>query len=208
EPVNVIREDPTNPSILYVGTDGGVYVSWDGGLNYKGWHAGLPKSVPVHDIAIQQRENEIVFLHEDDYLYKSCSLDTDDQKLNHSLVIEGLEKADYVTLYDHPDKYIPPSQGGNPKISDTGVEFTGVFLTANSHWKYTNSTTLTFAAFSKTLKEDLSLWAPHISGPHPYDFQAFLSLGKKGRNVASTIPGRSTHCDPHNLSPLTNWDDI
>jgi photosystem II stability/assembly factor-like uncharacterized protein len=60
EAVNVIREDPTNPSILYVGTDGGVYVSWDGGQTYKGWYAGLPKSVPVHDIAIQQRENEIV----------------------------------------------------------------------------------------------------------------------------------------------------
>jgi hypothetical protein len=24
------------------------------------WDAGLPKSVPVHDIAIQERENEIV----------------------------------------------------------------------------------------------------------------------------------------------------
>lgn len=153
-------------------------------------------------------ENEIVFLHEDDYLYKSCSLDTDDQKLNHSLIIEGLEKSDYVTLYDHPDKYIPPSQGGNPKISDKGVEFTGIFLTTNSHWKYTNSTTLTFAAYSKTLKEDLSLWAPYISGPHPNDFQAFLNLGKRGRKIASTIPGRSTHCDPHNLSPLTNWDLI
>ena len=60
EPVNVIREDPTNPSILYVGTDGGVYVSWDGGQTYKAWVTGLPKSVPVHDIVIQQRENEIV----------------------------------------------------------------------------------------------------------------------------------------------------
>jgi hypothetical protein len=24
------------------------------------WNAGMPKSVPVHDIAIQQRDNEIV----------------------------------------------------------------------------------------------------------------------------------------------------
>ena len=24
------------------------------------WHAGLPRSVPVHDIAFQERENEIV----------------------------------------------------------------------------------------------------------------------------------------------------
>ena len=60
EPVNVVREDPVNPSILYVGTDGGVYVSSDSGKSYKAWHSGLPRSVPVHDIAIQQRENEIV----------------------------------------------------------------------------------------------------------------------------------------------------
>lgn len=60
EPVNVVREDPVNPAILYVGTDGGVYVSKDAGATYKAWHNGLPQSVPVHDIAIQQRENEIV----------------------------------------------------------------------------------------------------------------------------------------------------
>ena len=60
EPVNVIREDPKNDSILYVGTDGGLYVSLDKGNSFMMWNKGLPKSVPVHDIAIQQRENEIV----------------------------------------------------------------------------------------------------------------------------------------------------
>lgn len=60
ESVNVIREDPVNPNILYVGTDGGVYVSVNGGQTYKGWQAGMPTSVPVHDIAIQTRDNEIV----------------------------------------------------------------------------------------------------------------------------------------------------
>jgi photosystem II stability/assembly factor-like uncharacterized protein len=60
EPVNVIREDPTNEQILYVGTDGGLYVSFDRGKNYMMWNGGLPKSIPVHDIAIQERENEIV----------------------------------------------------------------------------------------------------------------------------------------------------
>ncbi|MFL5773718.1 MAG: hypothetical protein ACJ75F_11205, partial [Flavisolibacter sp.] len=60
EPVNVIREDPKNEQILYVGTDGGLYVSFDRGKNYMMWNGGLPKSIPVHDIAIQERENEIV----------------------------------------------------------------------------------------------------------------------------------------------------
>jgi photosystem II stability/assembly factor-like uncharacterized protein len=60
EPVNVIREDPKNDSILYVGTDGGLYVSFDKGNSFMMWNKNLPKSVPIHDIAIHQRENEII----------------------------------------------------------------------------------------------------------------------------------------------------
>jgi photosystem II stability/assembly factor-like uncharacterized protein len=60
EPINVIKEDPKNENILYVGTDGGLYVSFDRGESFMMWNGGLPKSIPVHDIAIQERENEIV----------------------------------------------------------------------------------------------------------------------------------------------------
>lgn len=60
EPVNVIREDPRDENILYAGTDGGLYVSFDRGYSFMLWNAGMPKSVPVHDIAIQPRENEII----------------------------------------------------------------------------------------------------------------------------------------------------
>ena len=60
EPINVVREDPKNDSILYVGTDGGLYVSFDAANSFMMWNGGLPKSVPVHDIAIQARDNEII----------------------------------------------------------------------------------------------------------------------------------------------------
>lgn len=60
EPINVVREDPKNENILYVGTDGGLYVSFDRGRSFMLWGGGLPDAVPVHDIAIQERENEIV----------------------------------------------------------------------------------------------------------------------------------------------------
>lgn len=60
EPLNVVREDPKHDSILYVGSDGGLYASVDAGSSFMLWNKGLPKSVPVHDIAIQERENEIV----------------------------------------------------------------------------------------------------------------------------------------------------
>jgi len=60
EPLNVVREDPKYDSILYVGSDGGLYTSVDAGNSFMLWNKGLPKSIPVHDIAIQERENEIV----------------------------------------------------------------------------------------------------------------------------------------------------
>jgi photosystem II stability/assembly factor-like uncharacterized protein len=60
ESINVVKEDPKNENILYVGTDGGLYVSFDKGQHFAIWQAGLPKSIPVHDIAIQERENDIV----------------------------------------------------------------------------------------------------------------------------------------------------
>ncbi len=60
EPVNVIREDPKNETILYVGTDGGAYVSINNGNQFSLFTNGLPHAIPVHDIVIQERENEIV----------------------------------------------------------------------------------------------------------------------------------------------------
>jgi hypothetical protein len=60
ESINVVREDPKNENILYVGTDGGLYVSFNRGQSFMMWCGGLPKSIPIHDIAIHPRDNEIV----------------------------------------------------------------------------------------------------------------------------------------------------
>ncbi len=59
EPVNVLREDPKDSSILYVGTDNGLYVSFDSGENFMKWEGTLPR-VAIHDMVIQVRENELV----------------------------------------------------------------------------------------------------------------------------------------------------
>ena len=60
EPVNVIREDPKSSTILYLGTDGGAYASIDGGTSFMQFTNNLPIAIPVHDMVIQERENEIV----------------------------------------------------------------------------------------------------------------------------------------------------
>jgi hypothetical protein len=58
EPLNVIKEDPKNENIIYVGSDNGLYASFNMGKTFM-TIGNLPR-VPVHDIAIQSRENELV----------------------------------------------------------------------------------------------------------------------------------------------------
>ena len=58
-PVNVIREDPTNRQILYVGTDMAVYVSLNGGASWEVLGGNLP-SVYVHDLIVHPREKVVV----------------------------------------------------------------------------------------------------------------------------------------------------
>lgn len=58
-PVNVIREDPVDPNILYVGTDGGVFVTTDGAKTWQVLGANLPM-VYVHDLIVHPRDNIVV----------------------------------------------------------------------------------------------------------------------------------------------------
>ncbi|WP_436515582.1 WD40/YVTN/BNR-like repeat-containing protein [Ekhidna sp. To15] len=59
EPINVVKEDPVNENIIYIGTDHGVYVSMDGGSSYHAFAQGLPNT-PVHDLIVHPREKDLV----------------------------------------------------------------------------------------------------------------------------------------------------
>ncbi|MFO7769431.1 MAG: glycosyl hydrolase [bacterium] len=59
EPVNVVREDPVHPEILYAGTDLGAWVTLDGGEHWEPFTGDLPH-VPVHDIAVHEREKDVI----------------------------------------------------------------------------------------------------------------------------------------------------
>jgi len=149
--------------------------------------------------ALKLSDTEVVYFVEDDYLHLPNS---------RKILLEGLERAHYVTLYDHVDKYIPASMGGNHFIGDDGAEETRVFLTNSSHWKLTNSTTMTFASTVETLREDAPVWLSYTSGTYPRDFDCFINLRKNGRTLASPIPSLSTHCEPRWAAPLVNWEAI
>lgn len=59
ESINVVREDPSNPEILYVGTDLGVYTTINRGKQWHSIRGNLP-TTPVHDLVIHPREREII----------------------------------------------------------------------------------------------------------------------------------------------------
>jgi len=59
EPVNVIREDPVNQNILFLGTDLTVYVSLDRGLSWQSLRGNLPTNT-VYDLQVHPRERELI----------------------------------------------------------------------------------------------------------------------------------------------------
>jgi photosystem II stability/assembly factor-like uncharacterized protein len=57
--VYAIAEDRENPNLLFAGTEFGAYFTINGGKNWIELSAGLP-TIAVRDIAIQERENDLV----------------------------------------------------------------------------------------------------------------------------------------------------
>ena len=57
--VHVVREHPRNQNLLFAGTEFGLWVSWDRGANWTALKNNLP-TVPVDDIEIQARDNDLV----------------------------------------------------------------------------------------------------------------------------------------------------
>jgi photosystem II stability/assembly factor-like uncharacterized protein len=56
---HVIREDVVNKKLLFAGTEMGLYVSLDAGASWVQFTGNVP-NVPIRDIAIQQREHDLV----------------------------------------------------------------------------------------------------------------------------------------------------
>ncbi|MFN0014792.1 MAG: WD40/YVTN/BNR-like repeat-containing protein [Saprospiraceae bacterium] len=57
---HVIIEDLENPDLLFLGTEFGLYISNDGGINWVLYKAGFPEYVAVRDLLIHPRTNDLV----------------------------------------------------------------------------------------------------------------------------------------------------
>ncbi|MDC0302895.1 hypothetical protein OAL11_00335 [bacterium] len=136
---------------------------------------------------------DIYYFVEDDHLH----LPNQKQFLS-----EGLKHFDFVSLYDHPDKYFDPAYQQLRRR---------VVWTPMGHFAETPSTVMTFACSAATLQRAAPiLLADDLTGPSlkiPLDHAMFLALGAAGFSLGTALPGRSTHCESNLLSPGVDWID-
>jgi len=57
--VYVIKEDPINPNLLFIGTEESVYFSYDRGLSWEKLGSKLP-TVAIHDLVIHPRDGDLI----------------------------------------------------------------------------------------------------------------------------------------------------
>tara|TARA_Y100001968_G_scaffold299540_1_gene310293 strand:+ start:369 stop:1052 length:684 start_codon:yes stop_codon:yes gene_type:complete len=136
-------------------------------------------------------KSEVYYFVEDDHLHLP------NQK---EWILEGLKLFDFVSLYDHPDKYFYEIYKDLKRK---------IYLTNVGYFTSTPSTVMTFACSVKTLRKankillDKSLTGEELNAP--LDHYLFTELKANGFSLGTPIPGRSTHCEKNELSPLINW---
>jgi hypothetical protein len=133
----------------------------------------------------------MIYFLEDDYLHRPGWT---------RILREGfsLPNVDYVTLYDHRDKYF------FPMYRDLDAR---LFATPSCHWRTTPSTTNTFAVRFHTLVADLPIHRRFsLDRSVTDDHGKFCRLGRLGRILISSLPGWSTHAEPEYASPCIDWE--
>lgn len=58
--VQVVREDPRNPALIYAGTELGLFASWTGGTSWTRLHLKNLPAVAVHEVLVHPRDNDLV----------------------------------------------------------------------------------------------------------------------------------------------------
>ncbi len=96
-PVNVIKEDPKNENLLFVGTDNGAYVSFDLGISWEAFSKGLP-SVAVHDLVIQSDTQDLLLGTHGRSIFKTnikSLQNMDSEKMSNTITLFEVQPAQF-----------------------------------------------------------------------------------------------------------------
>jgi photosystem II stability/assembly factor-like uncharacterized protein len=97
EPINVVKEDPINANLIYVGTDHGLYVSLDKGVHFMRIANEFP-ATPVHDLVVQTKKNDLIIGTHGRSMYKlnvSHLQKLNEEVLNRKLFLFTIDKKKY-----------------------------------------------------------------------------------------------------------------
>jgi photosystem II stability/assembly factor-like uncharacterized protein len=103
----VVREDPNKRSLLYAGTETGMYVSFDDGANWQAMQFNLPVT-PITDLAIHKREQELVAATQG----RSFWIFDDLPLLHQAMDAGGFRIVNDSHLFKPKDAYRMPGAGG------------------------------------------------------------------------------------------------
>ena len=135
------------------------------------------------------KDDDLIYFLENDYMHVNGWTD----KLFD--LYETYKFLDYVSLYDHNDKYFLPIYRGLTSL---------IFPTKSHHWRTTPSTCGSFIATKQKIKEDFDILST-MRGDH----EKWLWLNNhRKRSVLTPLPGLSTHCMNNLLSPTIRWEEI
>lgn len=149
--------------------------------------------------AITYPSETIICFLEDDYAWSKKSL---------KMIYDGFKLgSDYVTLYVHPDKFIPASLGGNPEVDEDGGYLTKLYQGEKYLWFLVNSTTMTFMSKVSTLRKDEQILRKYTQGTYPRDFDMFLELRSIGRTLMCPVESGCTHLEQKWLAPFKDWEN-
>jgi hypothetical protein len=158
--------------------------------------------------------DDVVYLSEDDYLYRPEAFGA------FVTAVAELPDVDYFGLYDHPDRY-ERSDDARP-AGNKNVWFSG-----GHHWRWAESTCMSFGARVGTLHADRALHEGFVVAGDNYrnpltrwmnydDRGMWLKLQGVGRYwwrrprrlLATALPSLATHMDTSFLAPGVDWADV
>lgn len=159
---------------------------------------------------LKEEDDCIVYFVENDYLHRKYSKEAMIE------IFSLFGSTNYVTLYDHPDKYYPYYWCNINKkyicfseIEEQRNFKSFIYYIQSGWWKTIPSTCMTFACKAKTLKEDIEIISKHTAhygAERPHDYEMFIDLLNKGRLLFSPMPSYSCHTVMP--SPGVDWKKV
>lgn len=199
--INLLNTVNNNPNVtIHVIMDGTISSNWiakyrEHFISYE--TVGGDMESVTHNVfniikELECSKDTLIYILENDYIHVDGWL----EKVN--TVFNTYQGIDYISLYDHRDKYFLPM------YDDLLAK---IYITEDHHWRNTPSTCGSYIATKQTIDEDFDDQTG-VTFPIGDHYKWLFLAETKGRSILTPIPGLSTHCMEGLMSPTIDWSII